>query len=107
MVSIRMIAFSKNSNCPSSEKLLAFQKGEARISVSEHIRRHLVECEFCSAEIELYSRHQPAAHEPVRKTDIPPSLRELAEALLSHKHRDFKSLNKLMNEKERRNLVKF
>lgn len=101
-----MIAFSKNSNCPSSEKLLAFQKGEARISVSEHIRRHLIECEFCSAEIELYSRHPPA-DAPIGKADIPPSLRELAEALLSHKNRDFKSLNKLMNENDRRKLVKF
>lgn len=100
-----MIAFSKNPNCPSSEKLLAFQKGETRISVSEHIRRHLIECEFCSAEIELYSRH-PQADEPVRKADIPPYLFELAEALLSHRHKDLKSLNKLLNESDKRNLVK-
>lgn len=100
-----MIAFSKNSNCPSSEKLLAFQKGEARISMSEHIRRHLTECEFCAAEIELYSRH-PQDNDPVRKADIPPDLFELAEALLSHKHKDFKSLNKLLNESDRRNFVK-
>lgn len=105
MVSIRMIAFSKNSNCPSSEKLLAFQKGEARISISEHIRRHLHECEFCSAEIELYSRH-PQADDPIGRSDIPPSLRELAEALLTHRHRDFKSLNKMLNESEKRNFVK-
>lgn len=105
MVSIRMIAFSKNSNCPSSEKLLAFQKGEARISISEHIRRHLHECEFCAAEVEFYSRY-PQADDPVGKADIPPFLFELAEALLSHKHRDLKSLNKLLNESDKRNLVK-
>lgn len=100
-----MIAFSKNSNCPSSEKLLAFQKGETRISVSEHIRRHLIECEFCAAEIELYSRH-PQDNDPVRKAEIPPDLFELAEALLNHKHRNLKSLNKLLNESDKRNFVK-
>ena len=100
-----MTAFSKNSNCPSSEKLLAFQRGETRISISEFVRRHLIDCEFCSAEVELYSRH-PQANDPVGKTDIPPYLFELAEALLSHKDKNFKSLNKLLSENDRRNLVK-
>lgn len=105
MVSIKMIAFCKNSNCPSSEKLLAFQKGETRISVSEYIKRHLMECEFCTAEVELYARY-PQSDDPVGKPEIPPYLFELADALLGSKDKDFKSLNKLLSESGEQNLVK-
>lgn len=105
MVSKKIIAFCKNSNCPSSEKLLAFQKGETRNSVGEYIKRHLVDCEFCTAEVELYARY-PQSDDPVASADIPPYLFELAEALLSNKHKDFKSLNKLLSESDARNLVK-
>ena len=100
-----MTAFSKNSNCPSSEKLLAFQRGEARIIISEFIKKHLLECEFCSAEVELYSRY-PQADDPIAKADIPPYLYDLAEALLSNREKEFKSLNKLLNENDAKHLVK-
>ncbi len=100
-----MINFRKHQNCPASEKLLAFQKGETRKAVGEYIKRHLIECEFCTAEVELYSRF-PQSDEPIASAEIPPYLFELAEALLRNKHRDFKSLNKLLNENEKRNLVK-
>ena len=105
MVSIRMINFRKNQHCPSSEKLLAFQNGETRTSVGEFIKRHLIDCEFCSAEVELYARY-PQSEEPVGKADIPPYLFELADALLGSKNKDFKSLNKLLSESGEQNLVK-
>lgn len=102
----RMINFRKNQHCPSSEKLLAFQKGETRASVTEFIKRHFVECEFCSAEVELYS-HYPQSDDPIGKPDIPPYLYELADALLGNKGRDFRSLDKLLNENDKKKLVKF
>lgn len=100
-----MIAFCKNSNCPTSQSLLAFQNGEAKFFESETVRRHLPECDFCSAEVEFYSRY-PQADEKVERAAIPPQMFELAEALLSQKHKDFKSLNKLLSESETRNFVK-
>ncbi len=105
MVSIRMIAFCKNSNCPASQKLLAFQNGEVQSSDSEVIRKHLLECEFCSAEVELYARY-PQSEEPVGESEIPPYLFELAESLLRNKHKEFKSLDKLLSENDSRKLVK-
>jgi hypothetical protein len=100
-----MINFRKNQHCPSSEKLLAFQKGETRTSVGEFIKRHLTDCEFCSAEVELYARY-PQSDDPVGKADIPPYLFELAEALLTKKGREYKSLNKLISEADSRNFQK-
>ena len=105
MVSIRMIAFCKNSNCPASQKLLAFQNEEVKTLESEAIRKHLLECEFCSAEVEFYARF-PQSDEPVGTAEIPPYLYDLAESLLRNKKKEFKSLNKLLNENEVRNLVK-
>lgn len=100
-----MIAFCKNSNCPASPKLLAFQKGETRTFDSEVIRKHLTICEFCAAEVEFYARY-PQADEPVGKAEIPPYLFELAESLLRNRHKEFKSLNKLLSESNAKNLVK-
>lgn len=105
MASFRMINFCKHQNCPSSEKLLAFQKGESRKTFGEYIQRHLAECEFCTAEVEFYSRY-PQSDEPVASADIPPNLFELAKALLGNKHKDFNSLNKLLSETETKNLVR-
>lgn len=104
MVSIRMIAFCKNSNCPTSQTLLAFQNGEAKFFDNETVRRHLPECDFCSAEVEFYARY-PQADEQVERAAIPPQMFELAEALLSHRHKDFKSLNKLLSENDKRSFV--
>lgn len=105
MVTIRMIAFCKNSNCPASPKLLAFQKGETKTIDGEVIRKHLTNCEFCSAEVEFYARY-PQSDEPVGKPEIPPFLFELAESLLRNKHKEFKSLNKLLSDNELRQFIK-
>ncbi|MEO6590067.1 MAG: hypothetical protein ABIP06_12265 [Pyrinomonadaceae bacterium] len=105
MVSIRMIAFRKNSNCPASPKLLAFEKGETKTLNGEVIRKHLLECEFCSAELEFYARY-PQSEEPVGKAEIPPYLFELAESLLRNKHKEFKSLNKLFSELDSPKIVR-
>lgn len=93
-----MITFCKSANCPSSQKLLAFQNGEAEKEAPQ-IRGHLAGCEFCAAEIEFYA-HYPQSEETIAEVEIPLPLYELAEALLSNKHKAFSSLNKLLSENE-------
>lgn len=99
MFSLKMITFCKSAICPSSQKLLTFQNGEAAESESQTIRRHLTVCEFCAAEVEFYA-HYPQSEEKIEKIEIPLPLYELAEALLSNRHKDFSLLNKLLNEPE-------
>ena len=99
MFSLKMITFCKSADCPSSQKLLAFQNGEAANCESYLIRRHLAACEFCAAEVEFYA-HYPQSEETIERTEIPVPLYELAEALLSNRHKDFSLLNKLLSEAE-------
>lgn len=82
-----MTVFSKNANCPPSEKLLAFQRGDAPERECDKITVHLRFCEFCAAEVDLYS-HFPQSEESVEGAEIPAPLRELAEALLTNRRRE-------------------
>lgn len=83
----KMTVFCKNANCPSSEKLLAFQNREIPGHECDKIAVHLRFCEFCAAEIEFYAHH-PQAEEYAEKAEIPPPLYELAEALLNNKKKE-------------------
>lgn len=102
MLSIKMITFCKNANCPASQDLLAFQKGEATNKESEAIRNHLKLCEFCAAEVEFYI-HFPQNEEKVVSVEIPLPLFQLAEALLNNRHKEFSLLDKLLLEERARN----
>ncbi len=95
MCSLKIAAFCKDINCPSSQELLSFQRGEIFLDVFGSIESHLAVCEFCAAEMEFY-RHYPQSEEAVAGAEIPPPLLELAEALLSGKHKDFFTLNNLL-----------
>lgn len=97
MFSIKMVSFCKSVDCPSSQKLLDFQTGRLPVKESRDARSHLADCEFCSAEVEFYSRY-PQAEEKQLTVEIPLPLYELAEALLSNKHKDVRMLNKLLAE---------
>lgn len=99
MISIKMVNFYKTANCPSSQDLLAFENGKTVEQESEEIRWHLARCEFCASEVEFYA-HYPPAEETVAKVEIPLPLYELAQALLSNKHKDFSLLDQLLGEKE-------
>lgn len=95
-----MINFCKNTNCPSSAEILAFEKGKIRPEKSEQISFHLSACEFCAAEVEFYA-HYPQIEEKVEMVEtaeIPLPLYELAAALLGNKHKEFSTLNKLLCE---------
>ena len=99
MFSLKMVTFCKSANCPASQKLLAFQNGEAAEKETQVIRRHLAGCEFCAAEADFYA-HYPQSEETISEVEIPLPLYELAQALLSNKHKDFSLLNKLLSENE-------
>ena len=94
-----MVTFCKSAICPSSQQLLAFENGDASANEREKIESHLADCDFCASESEFYA-HYPQAEEPVPIVQIPIPLYELAEALLSDRHKDFLALNKLLCEKE-------
>jgi hypothetical protein len=105
MFSMKKNTFNKGVNCPSSEKLLAYQNGDDAAATRDKITVHLRFCEFCAAEAELYSRF-PQADEQIEKSDIPIPLYELAKALMrNNQHDDFSSLERLLNQEEE-NLVK-
>lgn len=99
MFSLKMVTFCKDTNCPSSQRLLAFQSGEVSLEESVILERHLADCEFCDSEVEFY-QHYPQSEETVAKAEIPLPLLELAEALLGNKHKDFSTLNRLLCKKE-------
>ena len=99
MFSLKMVTFCKSANCPSSQKLLSFQNGDVPEKEAQRIGKHLTTCEFCLAEMEFYS-HYPQAEEKIAEVEIPMPLYELAEALLSNRHKDFSLLNKLLSESE-------
>ena len=94
-----MATFCKDTDCPSSQELLAFQIGEAVLKKRGKIEAHLADCEFCASEVEFYA-HYPQPDEAFVKAEIPIPLFELAEALLTNKHKDFLALNKLLCDKE-------
>lgn len=98
-ISMKMITFNKDVNCPASQDLLAFQKGETTFAENNEILRHLESCEFCAAEVEFYD-HVAPAEETVASVDIPLPLFQLAEALLGSGQKKFTMLNKLLNENE-------
>ena len=102
MFSIKMVTFCKGLDCPSSQNLLAFQRGEASEKEAKAVHRHLTACEFCAAEVEFYV-HYPPREEAITEVAIPLPLYELAQALLGNSHKDFKVLNRLLSESD--NLV--
>ena len=93
-----MTSFCKNEDCPSSNELLEYQNGDLSDRREGEIGRHLVSCEFCSAEVEFYT-HYPQEEGVNETAEIPAPLFELAEALLKHRHADASSLDALLREK--------
>ena len=99
-------AFQKSSNCPLSKDLLGYQTGDISVRERERITIHLRFCEFCESEVEFYS-HYPQVDEKIELTQIPQPLLELAEALLTNKHKDKSVLNRLLNETDELKLQNF
>jgi hypothetical protein len=101
MFSFKMANFRKNSECPSSQELLRFQKSESSRGCRK-IKKHITECEFCAAELGFYARFPQSEETSFIQppSEIPAPLYELAEAILSKKYLDYSMLNKLLGENE-------
>ena len=87
MTSSESTNFCKNEDCPSSEDLLDFQNGDIDRERGVDIRIHMGTCEFCTAEVEFYSRFPQLTDDTDEAVcEIPASLYELAQALLRNPH---------------------
>lgn len=96
-----MTNFCKNEDCPASSELLDYETGDMALDTGREISRHLASCEFCTAEVEFYSRYPQAQEEETTEiTSIPGPLYELAEALLKNRHNNSASLDRLLRESE-------
>lgn len=99
MLSLKMITFCKSTNCPTSQDLLAFQKGAKLKKENDVIEHHLEACEFCASEVKFYENFSQD-EENVVSVEIPLPLFQLAEALLNNRHKETSLLNKLLIENE-------
>ena len=95
MRSYVMEGFCKTENCPSSEVLLNFQVGEIDLAGGYQVRRHLLVCEFCEAEVRFYEMYPPGEIETIETDEIPDPMLQLATELLQ-KNRDPAPLYRLV-----------
>lgn len=82
IVQHRMTTFRKTSDCPTSWELLDLSAGIAEPRIERRLLKHTLTCEFCSAELSLYSE-SPPMDSAVETPPIPEPLYELAVALLT------------------------
>jgi|GEM_PF-473271 len=103
MVASKMTSFCKNEDCPTSQELLEFQKRDLPRTRTAMIGQHLALCEFCSAEVELYSCYpqDEGVSDSIESVVIPAPLYQLAEALLKNRHADPSSLDSLLKKRKR------
>jgi hypothetical protein len=76
-----MSAFRKRASCPSSQTLLAFHRSHLGCENDAGIETHLVNCDFCNAELQLLTLHLSDSEE-YAFVEMPTALRRLAESLL-------------------------
>lgn len=111
MFSAKINNFRKGADCPSSEELVAFQNALLSPRDEIDIQRHVIDCEFCESELELYSNCPPQIEDDfdtaASAAEIPHALYELAEALLEKRYADNSLLNKLLEADENEKVSKF
>lgn len=86
--SFRVEEFCKTANCPSSETLLRYRRHRIPIAERAAINIHLRDCDFCSAELQLLTRHRSFSEED-RVAEMPGQLRRLAEDFLNGSRTSF------------------
>lgn len=79
----KRLTFQKTASCPASSTLLSYRAEKLSRKSAEMVRAHLVDCEFCAAELPLLAHHKPG-RQP-RAPEIPMNLRILAESILFQK----------------------
>ena len=78
------LTFRKTAGCPASSTLLSYRAEKLSRKLATSVQTHLVDCEFCNAELPLLAHHKPERRGP-RPPEIPMNLRILAESILSRK----------------------
>jgi hypothetical protein len=83
MKTYRTSVFCKQLTCPSTDTLLSYGAAGLASELKAHVATHLAGCDFCGAELQLLTRHAPAANvEHYERAKMPAPLRYLAESLL-------------------------
>lgn len=88
--------FYKSGVCPSAEELLAFHFAELSLPEMMTVSSHLERCEFCAAELHFLTSVPQVEANYNQPTEMPPALRQLAEALLGGKQSEFRLLENLL-----------
>ena len=82
IISETQITFRKTAACPASLTLLSYRGEKLSPEIRALVRKHLVVCEFCNAELRLLAHHKPLAGRTPQTPEIPTNLRILAESIL-------------------------
>ena len=76
--------FRKLRTCPSAETLILYGEAGLAREAGEGVARHLTDCDFCGAELQLLARHwRPDSPLYNAAGEMSASLRRLAEDLLN------------------------
>jgi hypothetical protein len=76
------LTFRKTAACPASSTLVSYRTEKLSREIAALVRKHLVGCEFCNAELRLLAHHKPRAGRIPQTPEIPMNLRILAESIL-------------------------
>ncbi len=83
--------FGAQPACPTPDKLLAYKEDALSFIAREHVRRHLISCDFCGAALHLLSKHPPSAEPlltPTHETRVPAQVLLLARQLLPRRRHE-------------------
>jgi hypothetical protein len=97
--------FCKQLTCPSSETLLSYGAAGLTSELKIHVTTHVAGCDFCGAELQLLTRHAPAAAEHYKQAKMPAPLRYLAESLLAGSLLRMESFAEAAYDKERLTVI--
>jgi hypothetical protein len=75
------LTFRKTADCPASATLLSYRAAKVSRKMAEVVREHLLDCEFCCAELPLLAHHKPG-RQSKKTPEMPINLRILAESIL-------------------------
>lgn len=94
-------SFCKQASCPSAETLLTYRAFGLEADIDTHITGHLAACDFCCAELQLLAECPQADECETLATEIPLSLRRLAEEILAGSLLTAETFTEAVYEKER------
>lgn len=55
-----MKTFAKTPNCPTSQEILSHVDGSLSSLVRNKLAQHIMRCDFCGAEMQLFVKYRPA-----------------------------------------------